>query len=381
MEDALKHLLDCDESGRGATVESLAGALARSRRQCGGNSRPPPRPRTGHCDRRHPPPHRGRADCMRCKSCAPTGFTKPGSPAKRAPRPADWHREAHKAEHHIEAAEVDAMADRLNNPRFDPHGDPIPTREGHMPKRPLTSLASWPDGSRRASSTSRTNRKSLFRQAEALGLAPGTRIDESRHLSDGSIEALVEGRRLVDSRGGRTADPCRPDPDPDDEPPADLGRLSDLAGRRRGGGSRARTVLHRPGTPPLAGSRSGARHAHPLRVSPVPSAVRGVMTSAARSSPCATTRRTAFSFIHPFPRTHELSRSPRTRRGLPGLPVPLQPTPQTRPARRGQRFRRRPRGKSQHRQDHRLQRPDRPAHAHRQLARKNHQPRGRRIFL
>lgn len=59
---------------------------------------------------------------------------------------AEWHREAHKAEHHLEAAEVDAMDDRLNNPRFDPHGDPIPTREGILPKRSLTSLASWPDG-------------------------------------------------------------------------------------------------------------------------------------------------------------------------------------------------------------------------------------------
>ncbi len=31
IEDELKHLLDCDESGLGSTVESLAGALARTR--------------------------------------------------------------------------------------------------------------------------------------------------------------------------------------------------------------------------------------------------------------------------------------------------------------------------------------------------------------
>ena len=33
MEDALKHLLDCDQSGRGATVESLAGALGKPQKK------------------------------------------------------------------------------------------------------------------------------------------------------------------------------------------------------------------------------------------------------------------------------------------------------------------------------------------------------------
>jgi DtxR family Mn-dependent transcriptional regulator len=110
---------------------------------------------------------------------------------------ADWHREAHKVEHHLQAAEVDAMADRLNNPRFDPHGDPIPTREGSLPKRALTSLASWPDGLAARIAHIEDEPESLFRQAEALGFAPGTRIDESCHLADGSVVCRVEGRNLT----------------------------------------------------------------------------------------------------------------------------------------------------------------------------------------
>jgi len=127
----------------------------------------------------------------------------------------------------LEAAAVDALADRLNNPRFDPHGDPIPTREGHLPKRELTSLASWPDGRPARIQHIEDEPEMLFRQAEALGLAPGTRLDESRHLPDGSIEALIEGQRLL------IPAPVAPlihvtGPAQDDDPPRGLGRLSDL---------------------------------------------------------------------------------------------------------------------------------------------------------
>ena len=33
LEDALKHAFDCDEAGRGATLESLAGAIGKSREE------------------------------------------------------------------------------------------------------------------------------------------------------------------------------------------------------------------------------------------------------------------------------------------------------------------------------------------------------------
>jgi DtxR family Mn-dependent transcriptional regulator len=140
---------------------------------------------------------------------------------------ADWHREAHKAEHHLDAAQVDEMADSLNNPRFDPHGDPIPTREGRLPKRELASLASWPDGRSARIAHIEDEPESLFRQTEALGLAPGTRIDDSRRLENGSIECRVEGRIFIIPAAvaplvhvaGTTAD---------DAEPGGLRRLSDL---------------------------------------------------------------------------------------------------------------------------------------------------------
>ena len=41
--------------------------------------------------------------------------------------PTFWHAEAERREHTLSPADVDALAERLGDPRFDPHGDPIPT--------------------------------------------------------------------------------------------------------------------------------------------------------------------------------------------------------------------------------------------------------------
>ena len=55
----------------------------------------------------------------------------------------DWdqvHAEAEKLEHHV-SEELEARMERiLGFPEFDPHGDPIPTRAGELPKRPDISL-------------------------------------------------------------------------------------------------------------------------------------------------------------------------------------------------------------------------------------------------
>ena len=226
LEDALKHLLDCDESGRGATVDSLAGSLGRSRRNAAeilGLLRG--RGLATATDDTHHLTEDGRMyaiQVVRTHRLYETWLARETSTP-----PADWHREAHKAEHHIEAAAVDALADSLNNPRFDPHGDPIPTREGRLLKRTLTALASWPDHEPARIEHIEDEPETLYKQAEVLGLAPGTRLDESRHLIDGSIEALVEGRRLTIPAAVAPLIHVK-SPEPDDETPADLCRLSDL---------------------------------------------------------------------------------------------------------------------------------------------------------
>jgi DtxR family Mn-dependent transcriptional regulator len=51
------------------------------------------------------------------------------------------HEEADKLEHVISEAMEDAMAAVLGNPTVDPHGDPIPSKEGHVDKTPGSPLS------------------------------------------------------------------------------------------------------------------------------------------------------------------------------------------------------------------------------------------------
>ncbi|RCK74862.1 MAG: Mn-dependent transcriptional regulator MntR [Anaerolineae bacterium] len=53
------------------------------------------------------------------------------------------HREAHRREHTLTTAELDSLEAALGHPTIDPHGDPIPGRDGHiraLEAIPLTSL-------------------------------------------------------------------------------------------------------------------------------------------------------------------------------------------------------------------------------------------------
>lgn len=49
--------------------------------------------------------------------------------------PVDWHAEADRKEHMLDRETVNHLADELHRPRFDPHGDAIPTRRLVTPDR------------------------------------------------------------------------------------------------------------------------------------------------------------------------------------------------------------------------------------------------------
>jgi DtxR family Mn-dependent transcriptional regulator len=55
----------------------------------------------------------------------------------------EWHHLAEEAEHKLTSSDADALAAQIGNPVFDPHGDPIPSTEGELPDKkgkPLTDL-------------------------------------------------------------------------------------------------------------------------------------------------------------------------------------------------------------------------------------------------
>lgn len=57
-----------------------------------------------------------------------------------------WHRLADEREHELSAGDVHKLAEELGHPRFDPHGDPIPTAAGEMPARRGKVLVDYPVG-------------------------------------------------------------------------------------------------------------------------------------------------------------------------------------------------------------------------------------------
>ncbi|MDX1699222.1 MAG: metal-dependent transcriptional regulator [Melioribacteraceae bacterium] len=44
----------------------------------------------------------------------------------------DWHDEAERVEHYLSEEDADQLSAKISNPKFDPHGDPIPNSDGNV---------------------------------------------------------------------------------------------------------------------------------------------------------------------------------------------------------------------------------------------------------
>lgn len=194
-EDVLKHLLDCEEGGGSASVDSVAGALGFRRSRAttlladlAGKGRAGPR---GDGWALTPEGRRVALEVVRKHRLLETWL------ARRTGVPAEaWHREAHLAEHRLGSVEANELADRLGNPRFDPHGDPIPTREGELPLARRISLAEWPEGGEAVIEHLEDEPESLYREMVRVGLHPGMVIGGIVRRADGGMSFTGEGRVL-----------------------------------------------------------------------------------------------------------------------------------------------------------------------------------------
>jgi DtxR family Mn-dependent transcriptional regulator len=134
IEDALKHLYDCDYTGTHATVQSLAGALEIGTEYA-----------ARLCQRLES------LGLLTSREFELTLTTEGRTYALRVIRihrlweqyladrtgveQAEWHARADKQEHVLSSDQVDALAAQMGNPCFDPHGDPIPSADGQVPRR------------------------------------------------------------------------------------------------------------------------------------------------------------------------------------------------------------------------------------------------------
>jgi DtxR family Mn-dependent transcriptional regulator len=87
------------------------------------------------------------------------------------------HDEAEQLEHVVSEKLLDRIAEQLGDPAYDPHGDPIPTRDGTIQAPATVLLSSLPPGA-----TGRFVRVSdadpdLLRHLHSLGIALGDRVE------------------------------------------------------------------------------------------------------------------------------------------------------------------------------------------------------------
>jgi len=175
LEDAVKHMYTCERTGRVCSLESLAGRLEVSRARAAGLLSRLTAMALAHTGGVGPTlTDEGRRSALRLVR---THRMWERYLADRTGVPAtEWHDEAERMEHSLSTDEVDALDTRLGHPRWDPHGDPIPTAAGDIPPDQGLDLVSAQPG----------------RTVEILHLE-----DEPREIYDALLrDGLVLGGRL-----------------------------------------------------------------------------------------------------------------------------------------------------------------------------------------
>ncbi|MCC5914541.1 MAG: metal-dependent transcriptional regulator [Balneolaceae bacterium] len=103
------------------------------------------------------------------------------------------HDEAEKLEHHISEQFEDKIAEMLDNPIFDPHGDPIPTKDGRMPVYKDFVLSEIPVNKPFILHRVKDQNPELLRYLEKQGLIPGIRLKViDKEPFDGPVKVETE---------------------------------------------------------------------------------------------------------------------------------------------------------------------------------------------
>jgi DtxR family Mn-dependent transcriptional regulator len=192
LEDALKHVYMCQRRGSSCTLESMAGRLQISTSQAARILS-----------------HMAHVGLVRTEDGVPT-LTEEGHEsavrivrthrlwerylADRTGVPAgEWHDHAEHMEHALSAAEVDALESSLGHPRWDPHGDPIPTSAGEVPPSRGSTLLGAEAGTTVEVLHLEDEPREIYDRLLEDGLAPGDRLDVVAR-SDRSVRIRGDGR-------------------------------------------------------------------------------------------------------------------------------------------------------------------------------------------
>ncbi len=175
IEDALKHAYDCEYRKTPCTLHSLAGALSlRGSRVAGLIARLEELRLIEEAEGCYRLTAGGRSDALRVVRIHrlwerylsdETGLD-----------PTEWHAEADAREHSTSPQEADSLAVSMGEPRFDPHGDPIPTADGDIAPQRGKPLSELSPGQVAEIVHVEDEPASIYAQLVAEGLYPGMRV-------------------------------------------------------------------------------------------------------------------------------------------------------------------------------------------------------------
>jgi DtxR family Mn-dependent transcriptional regulator len=108
------------------------------------------------------------------------------------------HEEAERLEHAVSERLAERIAEYLGNPRYDPHGDPIPGPTGELTRRDLTPLSRWPVGEKGIVARLRDQAPEMLRYLAEKGLVVGAEVQMIKaDPFDGPITLLVNRSQQV----------------------------------------------------------------------------------------------------------------------------------------------------------------------------------------
>lgn len=176
LEDALKHVYMCERRGLDCTLESLAGQVEVSRSRAADLLTGLGEMGLVRSEARGPIlTDEGRASALRLirthRLWERYLADRTGVPA------AEWHDQAERVEHTLSGEEAEALSARLGHPRWDPHGDPIPTASGELPPVRGTSLMAAEVGRAVEVVHLEDEPREIFQRLVDRGLAPRERLD------------------------------------------------------------------------------------------------------------------------------------------------------------------------------------------------------------
>jgi DtxR family Mn-dependent transcriptional regulator len=104
------------------------------------------------------------------------------------------HDEAEVLEHVLSEELEELIAAKLGDPTHDPHGDPIPTRDGHVPDAHTVSMQSLESGARGTFVRVSDSEPEMLRYLAERGIAPGTEFEVvEKQPFEGPLFARFEG--------------------------------------------------------------------------------------------------------------------------------------------------------------------------------------------